>query len=347
MNPFSNVENFNDNYQINGLETSDSESKEELELEISNLKNEYQLLLEKNEELDLSLDTIKEKYLLESKRLKWHIKTNEEALQSLQLSSQSAFSNSPIDETKLLQIEIDQLNDDVTKLKENEHNLSFSNSKLNQEIDEIEFLIESLPFNHEHLFKLAQQKINHQLNKEVINYQILTSEAESKKQSLQVELSIVQSIFSKWKSENEMFSQKIELLQEKRKKIAQKMKEVKQNESMNFHTIQLSKLQKKLDQKNEEKANELNYLNLEYEPKFKKIENQLSMTKFEIDERLNAIEELNKKHIELTTEYEKSKENANKKIMQIKQQQSKEIADIIQRFQIEKEKALSNQKKSA
>ena len=196
-------------------------------------------------------------------------------------------------------------------------------------------------------YKGISKILGHFFFRHFFNYQILTSEAESKKQSLQVELSIVQSIFSKWKSENEMFSQKIELLQEKRKKIAQKMKEVKQNESMNFHTIQLSKLQKKLDQKNEEKANELNYLNLEYEPKFKKIENQLSITKFEIDERLNAIEELNKKHIELTTEYEKSKENANKKIMQIKQQQSKEIADIIQRFQIEKEKALSNQKKSA
>lgn len=323
---------------------SNSENKEEIEFEIINLKNEYQLLLKKNEELDSSFELIKEKYLQESKRLKWHINTNEEALLALQMTSQAALSDSPIDESKMLQSEINQLNDDILRLKENENNLSLSYAIVNQEINEIKFLIESIPFDHENLFSLAEQKIQHKLNKEIINFQIHSMELENERESLQIELNVAQSILLKWQSENNLFSQKILNLQQKRKEINQKMNEIKQSKNLNFHTIQIANLQKRLNKKNEEKENELKALNYEYESKIQKIENQLSITKMEITERLKAIEILNKKNIELATEYENAKESFIKKTNQIRERQLNEIADIKKRFQIEMDKILNSQK---
>lgn len=345
MDLYTGTDNFNENFQKIRSNISNSENQQEIEFEIENLKNEYQILLNKNEELDHSLEIIKEKYLQESKRLKRHIKTNDEAIQALQISSQAAFSNSPIDESQLLQSEISQLIDDIANLKENETNLSLSHSVVRNEINEIEFLIESIPFNHQNLFNLAEQKIQHKLNKDIIDFQVLSKNIESEKKSLQIELNIAQSILSKWQSENHLFSQKILDLQQKRKEMNQKMKEIKQSNSLNSHTIQLTKLQKKLDQKNKEKENELKYLDYEYGIKIQKIENQLSITKMEIDERLKAIEVLNKKNIELAAEYEKAKENFKIKINQLKDRQSNEITDIKQRFQIEMNKVLNKQKK--
>ena len=330
------------NHKINKSKNIKEQNNEKLQLEneISELKNEYEILLIEDEKLDQELDLMKEKFLQESTHIKNVIEKNQDAIKSLQITAKSIINDTPIEQDKSLQVEIDRLKFEISALKDNEYNINFSQQIIQKDTEELEFLIDAVPFQHESIYKLAEQKITHQINKDIIEHQLSVTEASSEKESLEIEVRMISSVIDKWTKENQSISQKIKKLEDKRKQMVDEYQAINQNKLQisTSHTIPSSELQKKIKNKELDTQKELEKIDDEYKKKFRDIETNNKITQAEINERMRIIEELNMKHNELVAKYENMKSEHSDFVNRLKTKQTNELNDIKYRFNREREK---------
>ncbi|OHT05028.1 hypothetical protein TRFO_27343 [Tritrichomonas foetus] len=327
-------------------QNNQNQTKEQIEKEINLLDIEYHKLLNESRELDQSLEFIKEKFHSESTSLQNIIQKNKESINALKMTVKAVLTDSPLNVGQELKLEIEQLTKEIEFLNSNQKNLHLSYSNINKDLEELNFLIDAVPFEHNDIFNLAEQKIKHQINKDIIEHQISTTEASSKKESLEIEIRMASSIISELSKTNFHLTKKIDNLKQKRQELRRELNEANQNRN-NFaiNTIPFSQLQKILKNKEIEKEKELNEIDSDFAPMFKKLENEQTMVKSEIDERIKITEELNQRINELVTEYERKKSNRLIKIQKLNQKHANELFDIQSRYEKIKEEALADQKR--
>lgn len=329
--------NFQKNQMTNDL--SNENLSQLIETEKAQFEMKLQDLENQNQELDTELEILSENFLQtknQQEKVLVSLRNNYEAL----VSNSNSFNNS----ISKFDFEIRDIQSQIDQLTITSNTVENSLNRIQNDIQEINQMINSIPSNNPDILEIAKRKAYRNIQNQIYKAETDFEDLKSYKSSIQDEIALSQTIIKSISAENDSFKTKIRekqsLLDHFQKQNALYSKRLEESRGL----IPISSLKSNLKKMISEGKHEIHSIERKYRKMISAINSNNFQLQNELDERCRVIESLNLQYRDLTWKVVKAKDEAREAKKSIQQMNQNEIKDIQERFQMQLEKALEEQR---